>query len=198
MVVLASFAYGDAWLQRPWTNALEKFSTALSIYGQIEKFHPDDPQVPRAWGQMANCHFQLGGADPANYAPALALYEKVTNAPTADRPTRSQAEIGIGNVQWKQAKLAQKAGLTAEASSLLEAALKSYLRVVYADLADDPPDPLWVKEAALNAAEITEAQNKWDSAYKLYLRLGEMLPQLRPSLEKKMANAQEQAALQKP
>ena len=50
----------------------------------------------------------------------------------------------------------------------------------------------------MNAAEITEAQNKWESAYKLYLRLGEMLPQLRPSLEKKMANAQEQAALQKP
>ena len=198
LVVLASFAYGDAWLQRPWTNALEKFSTALSIYGQIDKFHADDPQVPRAWGQMANCHFQLGGADPLNYAPALALYEKVTNAPSADRATRSQAEIGIGNVHWKQAKLAQKAGLTAEASSLLETALKSFLRVVYADLAEGPPDPLWVKEAALNAADIAEAQNKWDSAFHLYRRLGEMLPQLRPGLEKKMANAQEQAALQKP
>ena len=59
---------------------------------------------------------------------------------------------------------------------------------------EEKPDPIWLKQAALNAAEIAELRNEWDRALSVYLRISDMLPPLRTSLEKKIANARDRQA----
>jgi hypothetical protein len=194
----ASFAFGDAVIDQPGTG-LDRYRNALTIYDQIPRFHAADPIVPRAWAQMAVCYFQLATEAPDNYAKALAHYQKVTNAPSAEISVRSQAAVGIGDVQRKQAELAQKAGDEALASTLLDAALSTYLDVVYGPYVNEQPDPTWVKEAALNAAGIDELRNNWGRALKLYLTMTEKIPALQrsESMQRKIANARQKAALQK-
>lgn len=195
----ASFAYGDTVTDQPSANGLEKFRTALTIFEQIPRFHPNDSIVPRTWGRMAGCFFQLGSESPENYAKALALYQKVTNAPGVDVSVRCQAAVGIGDVQRKQAELAQRAGSQAEASALLDAAMSTYLDVIYGPYINEQPDPMWIKEAALNAASIDELRNNWSRALKLYLTLTERIPSLQRSeaVQRKIATARTRAALQK-
>jgi tetratricopeptide (TPR) repeat protein len=195
----ASFAYGDAVTNEPSTNGVEKFRNALTIYEQIPRFHPADAIVPRTWGRMAACYFQLGGENPENYAKALVHYQRATNAPGVDASVRSQAAVGIGDVQRKQAEIAQRAGLQAEASTLLDSALSTYLNVVYGPYAGDTPDPIWIKEAALNAAAIDELRNNWHRVLKLYLTMTEKIPSLQrnESVQKKIATAAQRAALQR-
>jgi hypothetical protein len=112
---------------------------------------------------------------------------------------RCQAAVGIGDVQRKQAELAQRAGSQAEASTLLDAALSTYLDVIYGPYLEEQPDPTWVKEAALNAAAIDELRNNWSRALKLYLTLTERIPSLQRSetVQRKIATARTRAALQK-
>jgi tetratricopeptide (TPR) repeat protein len=199
----AYFAYGDTYRDSisPLTNAVEKFSQALAIYSQIPRelarFNPNDPLLSRAFGEMANCYFQLGRDEPTNYIAAINYYQRVTNAASADVSARVQALVGIGNVQRKQAKLKQDSGAPAEASALLYAALSNYLKVLYDTYEGQKPDPVWLKEAALNAAEIAELRNEWDQALRVYQRIEDLLPALRVSLDKKIATARERAALKK-
>lgn len=201
--VQAYFAYADTYRDSisPLTNVVEKFSQALAIYSQIPRelarFNPNDPLLPRAFGEMANCYFQLGRDEPTNYVAAINYYQRVTNAPFADATARVQALVGIGNAQRKQAKLKQESGAPAEASALLYAALSNYLKVLYDTYEDEKPDPIWLKEAALNAAEIAELRNEWDQALNVYQRIEDLLPALRASLDKKIATARERAALKK-
>ena len=77
--------------------------------------------------------------------------------------------------------------------------LDHYLNVVYGNNLRDgeKPDPFWLKEAALAAAKIAETQKKWERAIDLYSRLQQMLPPLREGLEKKIALAREQLAVEK-
>ncbi|HTD66437.1 MAG TPA: tetratricopeptide repeat protein [Candidatus Limnocylindria bacterium] len=186
IVVQAYFAYGEAYLQRPITNVQENFKEALKIYRQVPQFFGDDPLVPRAWGQMAICHFQL-----EEYDKARELYEKIMAEPAADLSSRQQAQVGIGHVQRAQARLARAAGSTVEAAALTDAALKNYLDVFYAEPAGEAPDPFWVREAALRAAEISESQRNWERALAIYVRLSEKIPVLHDALARKTALARE-------
>ncbi len=196
VVVLAHFAYGDALRQRLSTNALQNFSEARKIYELVPRFFPGDPLVPRAWGAMAECFFQLGSADPANYARALELYTNITKSATADISTRQQAEVGIGHVLGVQAGLARARGAPDEATNLLNAALSAYQSVIYPDENREPADPFWVKEAMMSAAAICKTRGDWERAYKLYVRLADKIPPLRPSLEKDIEAARKQMELQ--
>jgi tetratricopeptide (TPR) repeat protein len=197
--VQALFAYGDAFSQYAPTNALERFSIAQRIFRQIPLNFPNDALVPQAWGRMADCYFQLGTNDPANYLNALENYGKVTNSPRAELSTRLAAMVGIGNVQRQQARLAKEKGAALEANSLLSAALDNYLSVAYGTFEAEQPDPFWIKEAALKAADIDESQNKWDRALNVYRHLIDVVPGLAksPTIEKRILRASEQAALQK-
>lgn len=196
--VQALFAYADAVRTYGSTNAVERFSRARQIFEVIELDYRNDPLVPRAWGEMANCSLQLGVVDPGNYLDALKYYEKVTNS-TASLSSRLEATVGIGNVQRQQARLAREKGAAAEADAFLKSALENYLNVVYGIYDGEQPDPFWMKEAALKAAEIAESQNRWDQARNLYQRIIDKVPALKSNdaLARKMAKASEQAELQK-
>ncbi len=186
IVVQAYFAYGEAYLQRPNTNVQENFREALRIYRQVPQFFAGDPLVARALGEMANCHLQLEEFDKARE-----LYEKILADPAADVSARQQAQVGIGHVQRAQARLAQAAGSTAEAVSLMDAALKSYLDVFYNEPSGEEVDLFWVREAALRAAEISEAQRNWERAIAIYTRLSEKIPALHDALARKASLARE-------
>jgi tetratricopeptide (TPR) repeat protein len=190
--VLACFAFGDAFLLQRHTNEVEKFERAISIYNLVRQFHPNSPLVPRALGQMANCYFQLGAMEPTNYVAALDLYARATNAP--DVSTRVLAQLGLGNVLRRQAQLAQE---PARVISLQDAALGHYMRALYASYEEDKPDPVLLREAGINAAEMAESRNNWSSALEVYLRLTERLPAMRPALESRIATARERASLER-
>ena len=197
IVVQAYFGYAETWQKNPSTNVQENFTTARQIYELLLRSAPADPLTNRAHGEAANCYFQLGRADPANYAKAVEHYAVITNSPTADPATRQQALVGLGHVLRRQSDLARKDGRSAEADALLEAALVNYLNVVYADREGEAPDQLWVKEAMLNAAEVSESRGQWESALKLYQRLGEKIPILAPGLKPKIDAAGKQMELRK-
>ncbi len=198
VVAQAYFAYGDAYRQRLSTNALENYTEARKIYEQVPRFFPaSDPLVPRAWGSMAECYFQLGSIDPANYAKSLELYTNILKAAAADVPTQQQAQVGIGHVLRAQSELARAAGATAEATNLLNGALTAYLSIIYPEEDGEAAVPFWVKEAMLNAAAICKSQGEWERAYKLYLRLAEKIPPLRAALEKDIDAARTQMESQK-
>ncbi len=195
LVVEAAFAYGDTYCERPGTNVIERYSTALGIFGFIPQHYPGDPRVARAWGRMGDCALQLAAADPAEYAKAYENYRKVTNSSFADIATRSQAEIGLGHVRRGQAA----AATGAEATLLLDEAMNHYLNVAYGlnVRGEESPDPLWVRDAALAAARVAESQEKWQRAIDLYRRVGEMIPALRDAMERKASTAREKLALRK-
>jgi tetratricopeptide (TPR) repeat protein len=198
ILVQGYFAYGDAFKQRPWTNQLDNFREARGVYAQVPRFFPDDPEVPRAWGEVALCYFQLGTADPANYADALDYYGKVLASPKADSTTRQQAQIGIGHVYRAEALLARVKGSPVEATALFQAALTNYLEVVYPTRAGELPDPFWLKEATFHAADVCQLLGEWERARNLFVRLGERIPSLREATAKRIELIEAQLQKDKP
>jgi hypothetical protein len=53
-------------------------------------------------------------------------------------------------------------------------------------------DPYWFNIAGLAAARLAEEHQEWETAIRIYARMIEALPPLRPSLEKKLEKAREQ------
>jgi len=193
----ALFALGETFSDKP-TNQIESLKQALELYRFIVREHPSDPLVWRAVGEIGRHHWLLGGLEnPTNYFAALDAYSRVTNAPAADVSARVQAQVGIGHVLREQARLiVQTNGPPADASALLSAALENYLSVLHASYDDELPDSVWIRNAAYAAADIAESQNNWDSACRVYRRLGQMLPELRPAgLDRKTAAACDKAAM---
>ena len=146
---------------------------------------------------MAECYFQVGSVDPANYAEALKLYTNIVKSAVADIATRQQAQVGIGHVLSAQAaELTRAGGASAETTNLLNAALAAYQSVIYPDENAESADPFWVKQAMLSAAEICKSQGEWKRAYNLYVRLADKIPPLRAALEKETEAARKQMELQ--
>ena len=103
-----------------------------------------------------------------------------------------QAQVGLAMALEAQAQ--HLAG--DEQNAMLKLALGNYLDVVYEkNLREGEARDLsylsWVKKAGLEAARLTEAMEEWTQAVKLYRRLGELLPPLKESLERKIQKAQE-------
>jgi len=81
----------------------------------------------------------------------------------------------------------------------LQLALDNYLDVLYGkNLRDgETSDAFWTKKAGLQAAALAETLGEWPQAVNIYQRLEGLLPQLKDSLGKKMAAAQENFPLPK-
>jgi TolA-binding protein len=182
----ALFAYGGALMQKESdTNSpLANFDQAILVFKAICQLYPESEQAALAWGEIGDCYLQL-----TNYDAATGAYTQVTNSPVASVVARSQAQVGIGLVFEKRA--AQATGQ--EQTELLQRALQNYLDVLYGENLRDgeQANSFWMEKAGLQAAGVTEALGEWSQAMNVYRRLEELLPPLRGSLEKKIANAQE-------
>ena len=197
----ALFAIGDTTILEHAGDAekpLGKYEEAINAFNKIVQLFPTNAIVAKALGRIGDCHLQLGAQDAKRYEGAQAAYQAVIAMPSpiADVSSRSQAEIGLGTVTER---LAEKKATT-EQTPLLNAALERYLNVVYGkNLRDgERPDPFWIKEAGLAAARVLETRGQWNESINLYRRLQDLVPSLRPMLEKKIESARRSQAAVKP
>ena len=189
----ALFAYGGALMQKESSdtnNPLANFDQAIPVFKAICRSYPESEQAALAWGEIGDCYLQL-----TNYDAATSAYVQVTNSPVASVAARSQAQVGIGLVFEKRAE--QATGQ--DHAELLQGALQNYLDVLYGkNLRDgELANSFWMEKAGLQAASAAEVLGEWQQAMNVYRRLEELLPPLRGSLEKKIANAQEHLAPEK-
>jgi TolA-binding protein len=183
----ARFACGSAYMQMnsaDMNNPLANFQLATNVFAQIVQMYPTNGLSALAWGEIGDCDLQL-----TNYDSATNAYAQAVNSPFAKIAARSQAQIGWGIA------LEKKAALTTgnDQTNLLQLALNNYLDVLYGkNLRDgEMSDAFWTEKAGLQAAALAEILGEWPQAVNVYQRLEELLPQLKGSLESKIAVAQE-------
>jgi TolA-binding protein len=183
----ATLAYGNLLVTQSSTN----YDRAAQVYDSIVERYPTNPVAVLALGEKAGCLLQWGATQtPAQFEPAALEFQKLITNKLANATVRGIARIGLATVLEAQAQ--QKPAL--EQQQLLRRALDTYLDVVYypKDLreGEEAPDAYWIKKAALEAAEVAEKLQDWPHAIKLYERVGDLLPAMRPVVERKIARAQ--------
>jgi TolA-binding protein len=192
----ALFAYGSVLMLQdsPDTNKpLANFQLATNVFSQICQLYPTNELGLLAWCEIGDCALQL-----TNYDAATNAYAQVLSPGTpANISVRSRAQIGVGIA------LEKKAALAAGSSQikLLQLALDDYLDVfdtsIGKNLRDgEVADPFWVKKAGLQALPLVQALGVADPE-KFFDHLERLFPQLKDSLEKKKAAAQEPAPPEK-
>lgn len=175
------FYLGEARLAAlpPGTNApLAGFSEALEAFTGAARF-TNQPVVVAAWGRMAYCHLQLAAQSPLALSRAIELFQRILESPAADVASRAKALVGIGAACER---MASSKG-PAEASELLERALKHYLDVVLGSGFLRPGEsvpPRLLEEAGIAAGQLLEERRRYLEADGLYDRLGRELPALKP------------------
>jgi TolA-binding protein len=185
----AFFALGDILVQKPAesSNPFGKFFDAITAFNKVIQLFPTNSRAPLAWGRIGDCYRQVAAQDPKFFEQATnAYYQVIVPGSPADIAARSQAEVGLGQVMEQLAKTLDAA--------LWKAAFNYYYNVVsFKNLREEEKiDPHWYKEAGLAAARLAEEHQQWEVAMRIYTRLIEVLPPLRPSLEKKIERAREQ------
>jgi TolA-binding protein len=183
----ARFAWGGALMQMnssDMNNPLANFQLATNVFAQIVQMYPTNEFSALAWGEIGDCDLQL-----TNYDSATNAYAQAVNSPFANIAARSQAQIGWGIALEKEAALMTGSDQT----NLLQLALNHYLDVLYGkNLRDgETPDAFWTEKAGLQAAALAETLGEWLQAVNVYQRLEALLPQLKDSLKRKIAAAQE-------
>jgi TolA-binding protein len=189
----AFFLAGDSLVQQspePGKPLLANFEEAIKAFNKIIVLYPTNSRAALAWGRIGDCYFQLASQDPKLYETATNAYSQVLNSPVADVAARSQVRVGIGQILERLAAIAD----AAEARTLRTQAFESYYSVINpADLRPgEKLEPYWFKEAGLAAARLAEQNQQWETAARIYMRLIEALPSLRPTLERKLQNARDQ------
>jgi tetratricopeptide (TPR) repeat protein len=183
--VQARFASGTAYMLTPGdTNAtLANLIQATNLFSQIAQLYPTNEFGMRAWGELANCDWQLG-----DYAGATNAYAQVysTNSP-ADVAVRSGAQVGCGLVLEKMAALADGDART----NLQNQALENYLAVFNTWTGDnlregEKADAFWVQAAGMHAAPLV-GQFNGPRAQKIFLEsLKTNLPPLSEAIDRKI------------
>jgi TolA-binding protein len=177
------FALGDTLFQQflanPTNTANKSYvNQAVAAISQCTNGAPTNAIAVEALGRLGNYYMAWADqhSDTNNYQIVKQMYETITHFPgdSVSVAARSQAEVGLGLV-------AEKLGQPQEA-------LAHYFKVLY--LGPDRFDPYWMERAGEFAARICEDQQHWNQAVKVYKRLMDDVPALRPVLEKKRASAQ--------
>ena len=176
----AYFYLGEARLGvSPGTNApLSSFSDALEAFQGAARF-TNAPIVIAAWGRMAFCHLQLGAQTPVSLQRATELYQRVTDSPQAGIAARAKARIGMAMAAERMAS----GKPPAEATELLERALKYYLDVVLGSGFLRPGEsvpPLLLWEAGDAAGRLLQERKRLEEAVGLFELLGRELPAYKP------------------
>ena len=181
--VQAIFAEGSALMKMdsPDTNnPTTNFLAAARVFNQIcSSALTNTDWAARAWGEMGDCYLQL-----ARYGDATNAFLQAMNSTNLD--VQSQAQIGLGQVLEKEAALLTPGP---EQEALYTQALEDYWEVLNRPREEPDQDPFWTKKAGLAAAELATALGKWDQAGIIYTNLGALMPELKPSLARKIEAA---------
>jgi tetratricopeptide (TPR) repeat protein len=173
----AWFALGDAIFAQLKEDApsISKETREDMLREAITAFNRVTNSLPaQAWGRIGDCHLHSESYDDAMHA-----YGNVLNLDDAPVSARSQAQVGIGLVHER---LGQS-----------NRALAQYQKLLY-EIDGANFDPYWVREAALHAARLCETRGEWQQAISVYRRLAEILPALRPAIERRIAGAKQQTS----
>ena len=170
---------------------MANYEEAIRVFGTLLPAAATNPIAVLAWGEMAKCYHQMGNA-----SNAIFCFSQVVTSAVANVAARSEAQVGIASVFER---LAQPGTGDAE-QRLLRQALSHLEEVVYqSNLSpDDHPNLFWVKKAGLEAWPLLERLRDWDHAEKLYLRLQELVPVSRATFQRKIDQAREKRAAEKP
>ena len=184
--IQATLAAGDAFMARTDLDLTNRLTEAIAWYSTIPQSYPSNSLSAPALGQIGNCYLQL-----YDYERASNAFQRVTLSPLADVPARSQATVGLGLVaEGLAAKL--KLEDDQRRTTLMKQALACYEDVLFQKMLRDgeQADAFWVKKAGQEAGRVAESLQQWQHAILIWQKLQEWLPQLRPSLDKKILNAQ--------
>jgi TolA-binding protein len=189
----AWFAYGDAVINQDSTNRIENYAQAILIYKKAAE--ATNGLNILAWGQIASCYLQYA-TNATQLTNAVDNFQKIIDEPKADVVARSIAKVGLAVVLRKQA---DEAPTAQQAAALRKKALDHCLDVFERKLLrpNETPDAFWTMKAGLEAAELAGTIDEWAIAARIYERLVELLPELRPTLEKKLLAAQKRATVAK-
>jgi tetratricopeptide (TPR) repeat protein len=175
------FALGDTIFQQFQANPTNQtyLNDAIAALSRLTNGAPTNPIAVEALGRLGDYygHWADIKSDPGVYAKVIELYGAIASFPASNVSVavRSQAEVGLGVIAEKQ--------------HLPQQALEHYCKVLYGY---DPNhfDPYWLDRAGEFAARLCEDQQQWDQAVRIYKRVIDAVPALRPVLEKKKNAAQ--------
>jgi TolA-binding protein len=179
LVARGYFALGDTFFQQFLSGQTNEdyLGQAISAISKCTNGAPTNAIAVEALGRLGDYYKAWADKNPDtnSYATVKQIYETIVGFPAArvSATARCQAEVGLG--------------LVAEQQHQPQVALAHYLNVLY--LSAGQFDPYWVERAGEFAARICEDQQHWNEAVKVYDRLLEAVPALRPVLEKKKAAA---------
>jgi TolA-binding protein len=190
------FALGDTYVEifHAYPTNTDFLDQAIQTFTKITNATASNSLAILAYGKLGDCYrqwadFKTNAGAYVNaaqmYQAALNLYDATaktaqagpsgspaTNAPVveiADVANRNQAEAGLG--------------LVAERQQLPDLALNYYSRVLF----ERDSDPFWVEQTGVAAARLCEERSQWDQAVRIYERVLQAVPSLRPTLVNKIA-----------
>lgn len=184
----ALFTLGDVTVEQQIvgsTNVVQNYIDALAIFELITRQYPTNKITPLAWGKKGDCHFQLTVQYPNSISEATNAYHAVLNWAAGEVPVSAlnQAEHGLALVLERMAE-SKPPG---EREALLTRALDHHLNVVHGkNLGNRKPDPFYLKKSALAAGRLAESLGEREAAVRLYQRLVEEVPAMRPVWESRL------------
>jgi TolA-binding protein len=174
------FALGDIFFQQfQASQTLADLNQAIDALTPFTNGAPTNAIAVEALGQLGNYYMAWADKHDTNTLPiARQMYLTIVNFPAGSisASARCQAEVGLGVVAEKEHNAKQ--------------ALTHYYNVLDNKYGPGNIDPYWVALAGEYAARICEDMQHWGEAAKVYERVAEVAPALRPLLEKKRAAAQ--------
>ncbi len=187
----ALYQYGCALMlqEAPETNRLVNYKEAIRVFTTICESYPSNELGVLAWGEKANGLLQYALVSH-EYDSASNAFRQVIESPLADFAARANARVGLGVVLEKAAETAAPA----DKAALQELALNQYLDVFFYDKTireGETPSWFWIRKAGLEAGRLAEALQQWEPAVHVYERLAQLLPPMKPTLDKRIARARE-------
>lgn len=167
-----------------------RFEEAINALNAIVQSAPTNRVAALAHGRIADCHLQLAAEVASRYDKALESYQKVLDMgpPSADLTARSQAECGIALIHEKRAINSP------DRPKLLRSALENYLNVFYGkrSLPTERLDPYWEQQSGLAAARLHATLGEFEQAVALFRRMQSRFPGMRPALEARIQQVEQQ------
>ncbi len=155
----ARFAQADVLTQ------LGKFAEAILIFDEIINRYARDELVASAWGRKGDCQFALGADDPGRYEESIAAYRVVTRMPGVRPGLALQAEYKIGRAHEKLNRA------DAAVEQYYARVIVPYVEMLAKREAPSESHTVWFTRAAVNAADILEAQQEWRQLVRVLDRL---------------------------
>lgn len=177
----AYFTVGDSFLlERTTVNTLRRFENAITAYEKVPLLMPESHLVPRAFGQIANCHLQLASEDPNRYVKAIESYQKVVES-EGGFEIRAAAKVGLAKVLERLAENAK----ADESERLKDTAMGHYQDVYYGSILreGEAADPFWVYQSMSQASRLLELRGRKPEAARLIQRMMDQFPSFKDSLQ---------------